>query len=103
MCRMRLMPQGVQKQDVQVLQHRHRTLGNFGEIRYIRGGPETKRKDLCVPMLHRDWNERSSKQVQLAVKIQQFERRSSAELILTGKDVPKDLRQSRQRYRIRIQ
>src|SRR3954452_4553215 len=93
MRRMTLMPQSVQKQNIQVLQVRERLLRNVAEIGQVSCGAKAVSIDLGVPMNHRHRLKAGTKQLHRPVDRLEFHLSNAAEFVVGIENVSEHVSQ----------
>ena len=89
-----MMPQRIQKQDVQAFQFRHRLFRHGAEVRQISGGAETKCVDRHIAVHYLHGRETRSKDIDGTIDRLQFNLRQSTVLIVGVEDVAEDIAQN---------
>src|SRR5882762_8884652 len=102
MCGMRLMPQRIQKQNVQPFQLVERRVRNFAMVGEVGGGPETKAVDfrLAVDQPHRF--EARAENLDGPVDRTQLQLRQAAEFVIGVEDITEHLAEKSGCIRTRV-
>src|ERR1700690_411918 len=97
------VPQRIQKQDVEILQFRQRSLGDTAVIRQIRSAAKAEAINLSIAVDHRDWLKACPEQLDRSLKRFEFDLSQSTELVVCVENVAERAADEISRFRPRIQ